>query len=430
MKDDSPEKVASVILSGGQGTRLFPLTLNHCKPAVSFAGRYRLIDIPLSNSINSGIDRIFVLAQYLTSELEHHLSQTYQFDHFNRGSIDFLTPQELPNGEKVWYEGTADSVRKNIETLLKAPVDYFLILSGDQLYNIDFEQVISYTVDQNADLTVLALPVKEAEAKRMGLLKVDEHGKILNFYEKPQEQKILDDFELKDTFYKDHQMDPKNGAHYLGSMGIYVFKRKVLEELLDIDKREDFGKHLIPTQIERGNSVAFVYQGYWEDIGTIRSFYEANLMLTTSTKGLNTYDERNPIYGRFCHLPGPKIHKTNIENSIICEGAIIEADQIIHSIIGLRVHIKRGTIIKDSIIMGHHYYLRPSHQAEKLPDKFEIGENCTIEQTIIDEHVQIGNDVRLTNEKNLDTYDGDGVFIRDGIIVVTTGTIIPDGFVL
>lgn len=429
MKDDAPERVASVILSGGQGTRLFPLTLNHCKPAVSFGGRYRLIDIPISNSINSGIDRIFVLAQYLTSELQHHLAQTYQFDQFCRGSLDFLTPEELPSGEKLWYEGTADSVRKNLDTIMQAPVDYFLILSGDQLYNIDFEQVISYTIDQDAEMTVLALPVKKKEATRMGLLKVNAHGKILDFHEKPKEEKILQDFKLSEAFYKDHKMDPKEEAHYLGSMGIYVFKREVLKRLLK-EEGNDFGKDLIPKQIKKGHSVAFMYRGYWEDIGTISSFYEANLMLTHSRKGLDTYDERNPIYARLCHLPGPKIHKTVIESSIICEGAIVKAKEITNSIIGIRAHIKKGTVIRDSIIMGNHHYLRPSHQAENLPENFEIGTNCIIEKAIIDEHVQIGNNVKLINEKNLDTYDGDGIYIREGIIVVTSGTSIPDGFTL
>lgn len=411
--------VACIILSGGKGTRLFPLTLHHCKPAVSFGGRYRLIDIPISNSLNSEIRRIFILAQYLTAELNHHISQTYSFDSFHRGSMDFLTPEELPMGEKLWFEGTADSVRKNLNTLLKAPVEYFLILSGDQLYNIQFEEMIRFAKEKDADLTILTHPVDKTVAPRMGLMEIDDQNKIIDFIEKPKEPSMLNEFEMH-----------SQPGRYLGSMGIYIFKRDVLKKLLQEDPREDFGKHLIPTQIKKDNTYAYVYDGYWEDIGTIESFYEANLLLTHTDKGLNTYDRSNPIYSRLSYLPGPKIYDTQITHSIICEGSVIEAKEIAHSIIGTRVQIKKNTTVKNSVIMGNHYYYSPTPEKGIIEPEYIIGKDCVIEKTIIDEHVSIGNHVRLINKKNLKTYDGDGIYIRDGIIVVPSGSNIPDYFVL
>lgn len=428
---ETPVQVATIILAGGQGTRLHPLTLHHSKPAVSYGGRYRLIDIPISNAINSNYRQIFVIAQYLSSELQHHISQTYHFDVFNPGSIDVLTPQEDETGEKQWFKGTADAVRKNLPTLLKSPAEYFLILSGDQLYNIHFQSMVEFAKEKDADLTIAALPIQEKEATRMGLLNIDSQQKILEFVEKPQSQETIDRFVLHNDFFQKWNIPHKEEEKlFLASMGIYVFKRETLISLLTHDPRDDFGFHLIDTAVNTKKTYSFIYQGYWEDIGTVASYYDANLILTSSSHGLNTYDEQNPIYTRPTFLPGPKINGAKISKSIICEGSVIEAEEITNSVIGLRSHIGKGTIIRDTVIMGNHFYMSPSHDGKKVRQDYKIGESCIIEKAIIDEHVTIGNHVKLTNKKNLKEYDGDGLFIRQGIIIVPAGAQIPDHFEL
>ncbi|MDE3055616.1 MAG: glucose-1-phosphate adenylyltransferase [Verrucomicrobiota bacterium] len=425
-----PVQVTTIILAGGQGTRLHPLTLNHSKPAVSYGGRYRLIDIPISNSINSDFRNIFVIAQYLSGELEHHIQQTYHFDSFNPGSVDVLTPQENERGERHWFQGTADAIRKNLPTILKSSADYFLILSGDQLYNMNFQSMVDFAQEKRAELTIASLPVTAQEAKRMGLLKIDEDHNVVDFIEKPKEPHLMDPFLLDKTFFSNHESTLPDKNHYLASMGIYLFTREGLTGLLQQDSRNDFGYHLISTAVSRGKTAAFVYKGYWEDIGTVSSYYEANLNLTDASRKLDTYDEKNPIFTRPTYLPGPKISSTRICNSIICEGSIIEAEEISHSVIGLRSHIKKGTILRDCVMMGNHFYLPPTHQNYPIPSNFWIGEDCLIEKAIIDEHVQIGNRVVLVNKDKLSHYDGNGIYIRDGIIIVTSGAVVPDGFVL
>jgi glucose-1-phosphate adenylyltransferase len=419
-------EVATIILAGGQGTRLHPLTIHHSKPAVSYGGRYRLIDIPISNSINSDFRQIFVIAQYLSGELEHHISQTYHFDAFNPGSVDVLTPQENEKHEKEWFQGTADAVRKNLSTLLKSSADYFLILSGDQLYNINFQHMLTFAESKNADVTIASIPVLEKEAKRMGLLKIDADNKIIDFAEKPKGG--LEKYQLSSQFYDKWQLKPSKDSTYLGSMGIYVFKREALVSLLQSDPGNDFGYHLITNAVKTHNTYAFVYCGYWEDIGTIASYYEANLILAHSTQGLDIYDEKNPIYTRPTFLPGPRIKKTKITQSVICEGCIIEADEITGSVIGLRSHIKKGSIIRDTVMLGNHFYMPPSQDGKASSQDFWIGENCLIEKAIIDEHVQIGNNVKLINKAAHENFEGEGIFVRDGIIIVTAGTKIPDHF--
>ncbi len=426
-----PIQVATIILAGGQGTRLHPLTIHHSKPAVSYGGRYRLIDIPISNSINSDFRQIFVIAQYLSGELQHHISQTYHFDNFNPGSIDVLTPQETEGGERAFFAGTADAVRKNLSTILKSTADYFLILSGDQLYNINFQSMVAFAQEKKAELTIASIPVHEKEAHRMGVLKIDSDCKVIDFMEKPNGSDLLKKFELDSDFFNQRKITPKKATYYLGSMGIYVFKRKALIDLVHQDERHDFGYHLIDTAVKKEKTFTYIYDGYWEDIGTVASYYEANLMLTQNAQGLDTYNEQNPIYTRPTFLPGPKIRSSVIKDSIICEGSIIEAKEITNCVIGLRSHIKKGTILRDTVMMGNHFYMPPTHDQKPIPHDFAIGENCIIEKAIIDEHVWIGNKVKLINKEKKENYDTDhGVFIRDGIIIVTSGTRLPDGYEL
>ena len=398
-------RVTTVILAGGQGTRLQPLTTHHCKPAIFYGGRYRLIDIPISNSINSNLRQIFILAQHLATEIEHHVHQTYHFESFKPATIDVLTPQEDHQGNRAWFEGTADAVRKNLSTLLSTDAEYFLILSGDQLYHMNFQSLIQFAVDHQSDLTIASIAVDEKDAKRMGLLRIDADYRVIDFVEKPKEPAILKKFEM-------------TPGSYLGSMGIYVFRREALIDLLTTDLREDFGYHLIHTAVSKENTHAYIFEGYWEDIGTVASYYEANLSLTQQQPSLNIYDENNPIYACPVNLPGPRIESAQITKSILGEGSLIEASQIIHSILGLRCRVGRGTILKDSILIGNATYT----------PEYSIGEDCWIEKAIIDEKVRIGNRVRLINQKKIDYYDGDGVFIRDGIILVVAGTTLPDDF--
>lgn len=425
-KDDFLKRVATIILAGGQGTRLYPLTSTRCKPAVSFGGRYRLIDIPLSNSLNSRINQIFVISQYFASELHQHILSSYQLDAFRTGGLELLTPQETIKG-KEWFKGTADSVRQSLSYILRSSAEWFMILSGDQLYNMDLLEMLAFAKQKDADLVIASIPVLEAEAKRMGILKINPASTITEFVEKPQDHKILDDFELDKAFVKKNGHSTEN-PHYLASMGIYVFKRSALVEILKMSG-DDFGNDLIPKFIEKAKCSAYVYQGYWEDIGTVASYYKANLLLTKG-EGLNFYEEENQIYSSPQHVPSARIHGTKVEGSIISQGGIIEADEITGSIIGVRALIKKGTIIRDSIIIGNRTYHPFLNQKIPTEQYYSIGENCIIEKAIVDEETRIGNNVQLINKDNLETYDGDGIFIRDGIIIVTSGTEIPDGFVL
>ena len=411
------DKVACIILAGGQGTRLFPLTKDRCKPAVSFGGRYRLIDVPISNSLNSKLTNIYVISQYFSSGLNQHIAETYKLDRFRGGNIELLNPQEKADSRE-WYEGTADAVRKNLEHLAKGSSEYFVILSGDQLYNMDLQDMVYFAKRHEADLTIAALPVTEEEAPRLGILKVDSQSVITDFAEKPQDPDVLKQYHLK--------ADPP----YLASMGIYIFKREALIKLLTEDDRHDFGKHLIPEMMKRGKTCAYIYKGYWEDIGTVESFYNANLALTTNSFGINLYNEVLPIYSQAHNLPGARITHTQLIDSIVCNGSVIEAKEITHSLIGVRSRIKRGTVIRDSIVMGHESCDEHTDDPQATSEYFEVGENCFIQRAIIDENSHVGNNVHLTNKDGLANYDGDGIYIRDGIIVVTSGTIIPDGFTL
>jgi len=418
------DKVASIVLAGGQGTRLYPLTLARCKPAVSFGGRYRLIDIPLSNSINSGINHLFVISQYLASSLQQHILATYQLDMLRAGTFKLICPEESSE-RKVWFNGTADAVRQNMGHLVKCPVDYFLILSGDQLYNMDFTDILNFAKSQDADLVIASLPVCEEDAKRMGLLKINHQGLVTDFCEKPQDPKVLKKFE----FHEKQDKTQNESTNYLGSMGIYVFKRSTLMTLLQ-EPGDDFGKDLIPLQVKRGKSFAFVFEGYWEDIGTVKSYYHANLALTKNKNCLDMYDENHPIFTCHHNLPSPAVRNAVIHDSLISQGSIIEASEITNSIIGIRSLIKKGSVVKNSIVLGNHFYHPPYLQSPPLPEHFHIGENCLIEKAIIDEHTLIGNNVQLTNKHHLEKYDGDGIYIRDGIIIVTAGARLPNGFVL
>lgn len=389
--------VVAVILAGGRGTRLYPLTKARCKPSVSFGGRYKLIDIPISNSINSGIDKIFVIAQYFSSSLQKHVERV-----FPSLPIRFLTPQQE-------YIGTADAIRKNLEAIMSTGADYFLILSGDQIYNMDLGKFVEFGMETKADLTIAATIISTAEAMQMGVLRISCRNEIVDFFEKPTTIDTLQKYILED-------------GNFWGSMGIYLFKKEALAKLVREDIREDFGKHLIPSQVKKGNTFAYCYNGYWQDIGTIYSFYNSNLQLAQNKIDLGLYSEHSPIYTSPQHIPSARIVNTMLHHSLVCEGSIIYAEKISCSMIGLRTFIDRESVISNTVILGNKY--------SKSLDCHRIGKKCFITNAIIDDSVSIGNGVRLTNKNNLRHLDSDGIYIRDGIIIVSSGTDLPDRFEL
>lgn len=417
--------VASIILGGGEGKRLFPLTQTRCKPAICFGGKYRLVDVPISNSIHAGCHKIFLLTQFLSTSLHRHIFQTYQHVGVAPGYIEILSAEQKPK-TKEWYQGTADAVRQNIEYLVDAPVDYFLILSGDQLYNLDFNEMLKKAKRSDADVLIATLPVSGNDASRMGILKIDEEDFIVDFVEKPQERKVLEQFR---TPTGKAGTGTSEERPFLGSMGIYLFKKQALIDLLNEDTREDFGKHLIPTQIRKGNIAAYLYDGYWEDIGTIESFYQANIALTGLNPPFDLYAPSRAIYSCRYDVPSAKIHHAKISQAIICEGSIVKGSEVVNSILGPRTVVNDGCVIQDSYIIGNDFYEAPQKGSQKLPSHFYIGSNTIIKRAIVDKHSQIGKNVQLVNKKNLINYDGDHIFVRDGVIIVPSGTTIPDGFI-
>lgn len=421
-------KVCSVILGGGQGTRLYPLTKRYCKPAIIFGGRFRLVDVPLSNALNSHIHKNYIVTQFLSASLHQHIFHTYRIESFSQGFIEILGAEQKP--EKTgWFKGTADAIRQNLEYLIETPAEYFLILSGDQLYHMDFQKMVLMAKQKDVDLLVATLPVNRKDAKRMGIMKVNEDNDIIDFYEKPQDDAVLDRLVTPPSVCEKMGLDAKTDRCFLGSMGIYLFKRSCLFKLLMEDMRDDFGKHLIPTKVKMGSIAAFPHNGYWEDIGTIESFYDANIALTHHNPPFNLYDETYPIMTSSSFLPGARVFNTNVRDSIICDGSYVEADEVSNSILGQRTIIKKGSIIRGSYLMGNDFYNFPISD-NGLPDRLIIEENCVIKNAIIDKNVYIGKGAQLVNKNQLREYDGPGIFIRDGIIVVSRGATIPPGFVL
>jgi glucose-1-phosphate adenylyltransferase len=412
--------VSTIILCGGEGKRLFPLTLSRCKPAIPFGGRYRLIDIPISNALHSGCETIYLLTQFLSTSLHQHILKTYRMGPHQPNLVEILTVEQKPD-KAAWYEGTADAVRQNMEYLKESDSEYFLILSGDQIYQMNFEPMVAFAQETDADLVVAALPVHEEEAKRMGIMTLGKDFKIEYFVEKPKAAAELAPLKNPSrTSWKGKE------APYLGSMGIYLFKRQTLLQLLEEDPREDFGKYLIPTQIKKGGARAYLFSGYWEDVGTVESFYRANMALTLPNPPFSLYSDRIPLYSCPQSLPPPRIANCKIEHSLIGEGSEIEAAAITHSIIGQRLRIGEGTTIEDSYLFGNMAYSPPSNPA--LP--FSIGPHCQIKKALIDKNVTIGSHVKLLNLNGLDSYQKGSIYIRDGIIVVERGTHIPDHFKL
>ena len=410
-KDD----VLGVILGGGRGARLYPLTKERSKPAVPMAGKYRLIDIPISNCINSGIYRIAVLTQFNSVSLHRHISRTYNFDAFHTGWVQIWAAEQTVENIN-WYQGTADAVRKQLLEISSARAEYTLILAGDHLYRMDYSKMVEFHAAKGADITVAVQPVSTTDCKRFGILKRDSSGQITDFHEKPTDPVVLQNIASLD--------DPERP--YLGSMGIYLFNTKELVDLLRTYDYDDFGSHVIPAAIKTHRVFGYGFDGFWEDIGTIRSFYQANLALTELCPPFNFFDQKFPIYSHPRFLPGSTVEESELKNVLLAEGCRIERSSITHSIVGLRSQIRRGTTIIDSVLMGNDYYEWPETTQAKIAP-MEIGPDCFIDGAIIDKNARIGKGVIIKKFPPGTDVDGDGWVVRDGIVVVPKSAILAPG---
>ncbi len=423
------ENMVAVILGGGKGSRLFPLTKDRSKPAVGVAGKYRLIDIPISNCINSGITRMYVLTMYQSASLNNHISNAYRFDQFSRGFVQVLAAEQTAESNE-WFQGTADAVRKTLPHLGYRGNDrkgLVLILSGDHLYRMNYRLFRDAHIRQNADISIAVIPVTREEAPELGVLKVDESGNIVKFVEKPKTKEALDDMMTDTTIFGLSQEEAARRP-FLASMGIYIFDPKILTELLNADpSRTDFGKEIIPQAIATHRMSAYCFDGYWADIGTIKAFYEANLDLVAPIPKFNLFDPGHPIYSNTRFLPGAKMNRASVEAALLCDGTIVEGATVRDSILGTRTRVRHGSVIEESLVMGADYY---QHGDDPGP-KIGINEGAYLKRCIIDKNASIGRYVQMVNRQGHNTYDDpEGRFyVRDGIIIVVKDAVVPEGFV-
>jgi len=426
-------KLLAVILGGGAGTRLFPLTQQRSKPAVPLGGKYRLVDIAISNCINSDVHKIFVLTQHNSASLNRHIAQTYRFSQFSNGFVEILAAEQTPESPQ-WFQGTADAVRQVLPHIRDWGIDTLLILSGDHLYRMDYREFLARHLDTDADVTVSVIPSDTQAASDFGLVKTDASGRIVEFREKPKGSE-LESMRVDTTGFGLNSEEALQRP-FLASMGIYLFKYDLLERLLRENSTwVDFGREVIPGAINSQHVQAFGFNGYWEDIGTIGAFYRANLDLTSPVPKFNLFDSEAPVYTRARYLPPSKIAVSEIRDSILSDGCIINGAQVVRSVIGLRERISKGVVIEESFLMGADYYQTIEDMRAELGSglpRVGIGENTVINRAIVDKNVRIGSGVRLVNEArvaNLDSPDG-SYYIRDGIIIVPKNAVIKDGTVV
>ena len=422
------KQTVAIILGGGAGSRLYPLTASRSKPAVPIAGKYRLVDIPISNCINSNLNRIFVLTQFNSASLNQHIKNTYHFSAFSSGFVDILAAEQTPDNPG-WFQGTADAVRQSLRHLAKMDFEYVLILSGDQLYQMDFSEMIEAHKNSGAALTIATIPVTEREAPEFGILKSNQAQVITSFVEKPKKE-ILSEW-ISDT----GALMQSQGRNYLASMGIYVFNKEILYEFLNQvhPNATDFGKEIIPDSISNYKVLSYQHEGYWTDIGNIYSFFEANISLTEEVPQFNLFDSAQTVYTRSRMLPPAKISGTQIQNAIVAEGSIIHAASITKSVIGIRSRIGKDTVIKNAYIMGCDYYEtipQINQKIEKGQPVLGIGDRCVIEDAIVDKNCSIGNDVQIKGGPHLEKIDHPLYTVKDGIVVIKKGAVIPNGFVI
>jgi glucose-1-phosphate adenylyltransferase len=427
------QSVLSLILGGGRGTRLYPLTMLRSKPAVPIAGKYRLIDIPISNCLNSGLNRIYVLTQFLSVSLHRHIANTYKFDPFSRGFVEVLAAQQT-NEAADWYQGTADAVRQNIRYVHEDGCREVLILSGDQLYRMDFSQLLTTHRESGADVTIAVLPVTAAEASGLGILRVNDAGQVVGFVEKPQTEEQLEPLRMSPEWLERHGITSR-GRHYLASMGIYLFHRETLFALLNTTPRAtDFGKEIFPRSLKTHRVQAHLFDGYWEDLGTIQSYHEANLALTGDEPPFDFHSPEGVIYTRMRFLPASRVSGANLAQCLISDGCVVQAGtQITHCVIGVRSRIGRNVVLRDTILIGADRFEtdaeRAANRKRGIPD-FTVGDGSVIERAILDKDCRIGQNVCLVNRRNVQNDDGENYVIRDGIIVIPKAVVIPNDTVI
>ncbi len=423
--------VRSIIMGGGRGTRLYPLTKDRCKPAVPLAGKYRLVDIPISNCLNSGINKIYLLTQYNTASLHRHIQSTYKFDVFGNGFVDILSAEQTMQGD-AWYQGTADSVRQNLHHFENmGDEDLFLILSGDQLYRMDFRDIIQQHIETNADVTIAAKAMPCSEVQGLGVMRVHDDGQIAEFVEKPKDPKVIESLAIGESL-RQKMREPKDTSYCLASMGIYVFTAKVMREALKTPAT-DFGKEIIPGLLGQKKLMSFLFDDYWEDIGTIEAFFQANLTLASIMPPFNFFDTERPIFTHARYMPATKLNGCSAKNSILSDGCILTDATINRCVIGLRSIINEGTRLENVVMLGADDFETPEEKAAKIAldiPPLGVGKNCEIKNAIIDKNARIGNNVRLSPDGKPDMWEKDSLFVRDGVLIVTKSGIVPDNTVI
>jgi len=414
--------VLCVILGGGQGSRLYPLTKYRSKPAVPLAGKFRLIDVPISNCLNSELRKIYILTQFNSESLNKHISRSYKLDSFSHGYVEMMAAEQTMDNTD-WFQGTADAVRRCMRHFNDPNIEYIVILSGDQLYKMDLRELLRFHTEHNGEVTVSCCPVDQSEISGLGIMGTDRDNRITCFVEKPTSVKEV----------KDMHIMKNNKKMYLGSMGIYCFNYRTLQKILTEDKSTDFGRGIIPNAFGKYKTYAYIFGGYWSDIGTIDSYYHANINLTETVPALNLYDKGWPYFTRARYLSPPKIQNSYLDHVLISEGALIEGAHIERSTLGLRSIIGSGSEVSDTIMMGNDYYETEEEAKQKnLGDKVRlgIGKNCVIKKALLDKNVLIGDDVQIINRKGLDDYEGDFYCIKSGIVIIEKNAIVPSGTVI
>jgi len=423
--------VVSLILGGGQGTRLYPLTKYRSKPAVPIGGKYRLIDIPISNCLNSGLNRIYVLTQFLSASLHQHITRSYNFDVFGGGFVEILAAQQTMESTR-WYDGTADAIRRNLSYVDQSELSDALILSGDQLYRMDYDDLIRHHRDRDADITLAVIPVTREAATGFGIMKLNDSGEVIAFTEKPKTDALLDEHRTPAAYIEKLGL-PARGREYLASMGIYLFKKEVLIESLKNVQHVDFGKDVIPASIGTRKVQAYLFDGYWEDVGTIKAYFDSSLALTDDTPPFYFQDEEGPIYTRRRFLPASKVMDCTVRRSLLSDGCLVREGAVVdRCIIGIRSIIGRQAIVRNAIIIGADRYESDIERAADTANHppLGIGDGTRIERAIIDKNARIGRNVRIVNERNLQEHDAGSYSIREGIVVISKDTVIPDGTVI
>jgi len=413
--------VLTIVLGGGRGTRLFPLTHQRSKPAVPIGGKYRLIDIPLSNCLHAGLKRIYVLTQFNSASLNRHIAKTYHLDMFSDGFVEVLAAEQTPEGEK-WFQGTADAVRQATRHFRNTDAEYYLILAGDHIYRMDFAELIDAHIERNADITIAAQPVTPDEATQMGIFRFDDEGQITGFEEKPKADRLED---MGSSAPRHSPAELSSDKPFVASMGIYVFSRDVLHEVLAQSAAVDFGREIIPQALSTHRVHHHLYRGFWADVGTVQSFYDVNLMLTRRGAPFNFFHPKRPIYGQPVFLPAARIHDSHLDESLVAEGAYLDTCDVRSSIVGIRSTIMKGAHVSRSILLGADFY---DEAPGDLPQG--IGRDAVLDRVIVDKNARIGHGARLVNERGIENADGDGYYIRGGIIIVPKGGVVKPGTVV